>query len=204
MADDAWANSRTLARPRISWRFRMVAGDSLAFVARHFEFVPAARARELVGQVLEPLVSDMHKVRNGEWARLISDEIRAVVRLSPLKGAQYDIVYGVCCTWVPLSAGRSAGYAWPRTMRQTRPHLWVDHFVRDAEPRQWICTSEGEWVLRRQAQLACSRCSHARRTGGRASPVLRGSWPRRSARPKTFLTSILRTARCRVHAGTFG
>ncbi len=118
-----------------------------------FEFVPAARARELIGHVLEPLVSDMYKLPKNTWVRPITDEMRAVVQLCALKGAQYDIVYGVCCTWVPVATGRTA-YTWPRTMRQTTRHLWVDHFTVDAEQRQWISTSEGEWVLRRQAQLA--------------------------------------------------
>src|SRR5262245_31612314 len=96
----------------------------------------------------------MQKLSKTTWARPINDEIRAVVQLSALKGAQYDIVYGVCCTWVPVAAGRKPRYAWPRTLRQTRLHLWVDHFTVDAEQRQWISTSEGEWVLRRQAQMA--------------------------------------------------
>jgi hypothetical protein len=88
------------------------------------------------------------------WTRPITKEIREVVQLKVLKGAQYDIDYGVCCTWVPVSTGGNRVGSWPRTLKQTRLHLWVDHFTQDADPRQWISTSDGEQALRHQSQQA--------------------------------------------------
>jgi hypothetical protein len=116
------------------------------------EFVSAPRTRELVGQALQPLVADMQVVREGVWARPLAEEIRAVVEVVALKGAQYDISYGVCCTWVPVSGrSRSRFSGFPRTLKQTTLHLWVDHFTKDAPPRQWISTSDAEKTVRRQA-----------------------------------------------------
>ncbi len=56
--------------------------------------VPAAQARELIALELGPLIPDMEVVREGVWARSLTNEIRAVIAVSPLKGAQYDIEYG--------------------------------------------------------------------------------------------------------------
>lgn len=123
-------------------------------MAERVELVPAARARQLIEHVLHPLVSDMERVRTGLWVRPVTGEIWAVIRLSSLKGTQYDVVYGLCCTWIPISAGRGKVDGWPRTMRQTTPHLWIDHFTLDAQPRQWISSDKGERVLREQAQSA--------------------------------------------------
>lgn len=86
------------------------------------------------------------------WARELRDGIRAVIDVQAIKGAQFDVTYGICCDWVPFrSAGR---YRWHRTLKQTRLDLWVDHFTLDAEPRQWIGASGGEAQLRRQARRA--------------------------------------------------
>jgi hypothetical protein len=118
----------------------------------NFDFVPAPRARELIGEVLQPLVAEFQHVRGLMWARELNDGIRAVVDVQAIKGAQFDASYGICCEWVPFQRGQ--GYRWHRTLKQTRLDLWVDHFTLDAEPRQWIATSGGEAMLRRQARRA--------------------------------------------------
>ncbi|GAB3948287.1 hypothetical protein GCM10029976_079140 [Kribbella albertanoniae] len=86
------------------------------------------------------------------WATWLSDGIRAVIDVQALKGQQFDILYGVCCDWVPHRLGDT--YRWHRTLKQTRRDLWVDHFTVDAGPRQWISSTEGEKQLRRQAEKA--------------------------------------------------
>jgi hypothetical protein len=116
------------------------------------ELVAADRARQLIGVALQPVVADFEHVRGLRWAKPLSPGIRAVVDVRSLKGAQFDITYGVCCDWVPHRQGDT--YRWHRTLKQTRLDLWVDHFTVDAEPRQWISTLDGERKLQRQAAKA--------------------------------------------------
>ena len=58
--------------------------------------------------------------------------MRAVVQINPLKGAQYDLTYGVCCAWVPKSGTSSWLGRFPRTLKQTTLNMWVDHFTANA------------------------------------------------------------------------
>ena len=113
--------------------------------------VSAARARELIKIQIDALTADMEVVRDGVWARSLTNEIRAVIRVEPLKGAQYNLTYGICCAWVPTSAGSNQFGRFPRTLKQTTLHLWVDHFTLDAQPRQWVSTLYGEGITERQA-----------------------------------------------------
>jgi hypothetical protein len=114
-----------------------------------YELVPATRARELIGDVAQPLVVGFERIRGLMWAKQLSPGIRAVIEVRAVKGGQFDITYGVCCDWVPHRRGDS--YRWHRTLKQTRLDLWVDHSMLGAEPRQWISTLGGEELLRRQA-----------------------------------------------------
>jgi hypothetical protein len=123
------------------------------------EIVPAERARDLIAAALQPVVADFEQVRGLVWATWLSDGIRAVIDVHALKGAQFDIRYGVSCDWVPHRVGQT--YRWHRTLKQTRLDLWVDHFTVDAEPRQWISSIEGEKQLRRQADKAVRHVAKA-------------------------------------------
>lgn len=53
--------------------------------------VSAARARELISHEVASFLPGMEVVRDGVWARSLTDEVRAVVRIDALKGAQYDL-----------------------------------------------------------------------------------------------------------------
>ena len=150
--------------------------------------VPVPRARELIGHALQPIVVDMQAVRDDVWVRPLSDEIRAVVQIDALKGAQYDINYGICGAWVPVSStSRSRISRFPRTMKQTTMHLWVDHFTLDAEPRQWISTLDGEKALRRQAHKAVQQVM-----------VRAPAWWRSVATPEGVLAEARRQGRNHV------
>jgi hypothetical protein len=85
------------------------------------------------------------------WVRDLSEEHRAVIKIGELTGAQYDVVYGISCRWVPhLAAGR---YRWHRTVKQARLDLWVDHFSEQSKPRQWIDALYGVSTLRAAAAV---------------------------------------------------
>ena len=117
------------------------------------ETVAAARVRELISREIQPLVAGMELVRAGAWARSLTDEVRAVVQITPLKAAQYDLTYGVCCAWVPKSGTSSRFGHFPRTLKQTTLHLWVDHFTADALPRQRVSTLDDERTVERQTAI---------------------------------------------------
>lgn len=117
------------------------------------DIVSAVRARALIAERMAPLLADMESVRDGTWARPLTDEIRAVVQISSLKGAEYDVAYGVCCTWVPVSGAQRRFGRFPHAHRQTVLHLWVDHFTLDGPPRRWVSTLGGTRTSERESSI---------------------------------------------------
>ena len=107
-------------------------------------------------------LSDFSQLRPGQWARQLSDGVRAVLVLEHWVGGEFTLVPGICCAWVPLMRGTRLGFGWPRTLKQTRMHLWVDHFVPDAPSSVAITRLRGERKISRSAREAAvttSRCA---------------------------------------------
>lgn len=52
---------------------------------------------------------------------------------------------------MPKSATSSRLGRFPRTLKQTTRHLWVDHFTAQAPARQWVSTLHGARTSERQA-----------------------------------------------------
>lgn len=119
---------------------------------------PRERVLAALAEPLDPLVGPMSAIRPGQWWRPLTAEITALLSVTALKGAAFDVTYAVCCAWVPVAAGRAL---WPRTPAQASRHLWVDHFTLDAPERAWVTTTDGERALRRSAERAAA---HARAT----------------------------------------
>lgn len=112
----------------------------------------ADRAREVVTEELGQLVLGMDRVNPRLWARPLSERHRATLRLASLKGGALELVYGVSCSWVPHPT--RDGFTWQRTLRQTRPTLWVDVLTPGAPESLTIDTLAGERRLRADARRA--------------------------------------------------
>jgi hypothetical protein len=129
-------------------------GVNLPRVGRRVEYLTPPKARGLVEEAIAPLLADFQPVRPGVWARPLSAEVRAMLTLQSWKGATFSLTYGVCCSWVPYRSGGGNRYEWPATVKQSHPHLWVDHFSVDAPREEYISYIEGEAQLRRTALTA--------------------------------------------------
>lgn len=116
------------------------------------EPVPADRAREVVAEELGQLVAGMDRVSSRLWARPLSERHRATLGLVLLKGRALELVYGVSCSWVPHPT--ATGFTWQRTLRQTRPSLWVDALTTGAPTSLTMDSLAGERRLRRDARRA--------------------------------------------------
>jgi hypothetical protein len=125
--------------------------DASAY-ARGYDLVRAATAHAIIGEVFGPVCGRMTQLGPRSWVNELADGIRATLELKPYKGGDYEFHYGVWCSWVPRFQG--ARLLWSRTLKQTRPCLWVNHFTFDAPPRTAMNTLLGELALRRDAERA--------------------------------------------------
>ncbi|MBE7189554.1 hypothetical protein [Jatrophihabitans endophyticus] len=62
--------------------------------------------------------------RDGRWTAPLSAEHRAVLLVEAMKGASYQIVFGISCSWIPTLRNRRI--TWHRTAKNARQQLWVD------------------------------------------------------------------------------
>lgn len=105
----------------------------------------------MILEVLEPFVAGKTQVRQGVWIKPLGEGVTAVLVLRTLPDRTFDLVYGVCCAWVPVTTG---GGTWPRSEFQSTLHLWVDDLTVDAEARHVIPTDQDVQRLRRAARRA--------------------------------------------------
>lgn len=124
-----------------------------------FELVPTARARRLAHDTVTELVGGFEVLRLGAWVSPVSEGVRAVLSLDAWKGGQFTLTPGIACAWVPLMWKQGDVFDWPRTARQTRRHLWLDHFVPDAPEVIEISRLTGEAELVRSAAQAAAHVS---------------------------------------------
>ncbi|HEX6875662.1 MAG TPA: hypothetical protein VF165_08390 [Nocardioidaceae bacterium] len=108
-----------------------------------------AAARDLLAAAAAVLTAQMQQVRPAVWVRPLGAEHWAVLAVKALKGAQYDLVYGVSCAWVPHVEGDAL--RWHRTPRRPRLDLWEDHFTAVAPARRWVTGLHGRRTASKQA-----------------------------------------------------
>lgn len=104
--------------------------------SRPYDWVRVPVAKQVIADVLAPLTYDMDFIKPWLWASPLSPEHRAVLSIQAYSGGAFELEYGVCCTWVPHTQGKA--WRWHRTLKQTRPDLFVSHFTKDAPPAPTI------------------------------------------------------------------
>lgn len=127
-------------------------------------FVATPVAVELIGAVVESSMPDLTRLRKGVWALPLAADTTGLLTVDHWKGGSFSIGYGVCCTWVPFSHRGGRKMQHPRTLKQSVPHLWVDHFTNDTPEPLYISQLHGVDRLQRQASAAVDEAgSTARR-----------------------------------------
>jgi len=116
------------------------------------ELLTPTIAQQAIGEVFAPLLVGMEVVRPYRWARALSDEHWAMLRIQGWKGGDYSVEYAVSCGWVPHRQGGT--WRRHRTLKQARPDLWVDRFTPGGPPQATITSLGGLARLRRDAEAA--------------------------------------------------
>lgn len=137
-------------------------------------FIATPEAVDIIGTVVESSLPDLMRLRRGVWASPISDEINAMVTVDHWKGATFSIGYGVSCSWIPYSYRSGHKMAWPTTLRQSLPHLRIDHFTIDAPKPVYISHLDGRKKLRRQAIKAVAQAESRARAWWRGVSTIEG------------------------------
>jgi hypothetical protein len=117
-------------------------------------FVATPEAVEQIGAVVESSMPDLTRLRRGIWALPLAADTTGLLTVDHWKGGSFSIGYGVCCAWVPFSHRGGRKMEHPRTLKQSVPHLWVDHFTIDTPDPLYISQLHGVDRLQRQAQAA--------------------------------------------------
>jgi hypothetical protein len=121
---------------------------------------------ELTADALGEALASWERIGDGRWTRPTGDGIRAVIRISPLRGS-YQLNWGLSLAWVPhLTA---AGVRFHRTAKSARldlyeegqhqgarvPYTWHEHSVvflpRDIEPAWRNAADHAERLFERAA-----------------------------------------------------
>jgi hypothetical protein len=110
---------------------------------------------DLTAEGLGEALASWERIADGTWTRPAGDGIRAVIRISPLRGS-YQLNWGLSLAWVPHLT--TAGVRFHRTAKSARLDLYEEGQHHDASVRYAV--REGSFIfLPREVERAWSNAS---------------------------------------------